>query len=414
MSITKNIEKRWQVEGVKYKRVGKGIRWQKTLRTADCAICGEHVVEEKEDQGFINWALLLNERDQTGRAPEACPTCIKKIHGDIIPAPRFAECRKCKVRQREKIFGVGWPGWGLTVNDGRRQSQEIIRNLTCPNCTIELAKLLGEKFVRGTWTDLTYASGSLLTSTHMTQNQANIEEASRRDKQALTIVWASASTIDVDATFLCMNELSEPLVSVNLTVDITASGANGLDDGDEAANTWYSIWVIFKPTTNTIAGLLSTSATAPTMPADYTKKRRVGWVRNDASSNFLKFYQIGNWWHWDIHHNVLSAGTAGTFTDIDCSAYVPSTSQLILVGAYAYGEAHDAWVYLRRDDSSEDGGNTFACGTKDTYGGDGSDVRWAGIGIVMSCDETQTIEYKKGGSGVVNATINLQGYYDLI
>ena len=52
--------------------------------------------------------------------------------------------------------------------------------------------------------------------------------------------------------------------AVNLTVDITVSGVNGLDTGSEAASTWYYIWVIYNGTT--VAGLLSTSATAPTMP----------------------------------------------------------------------------------------------------------------------------------------------------
>lgn len=411
--LLKNIEKRWQAEEVKYKYIGKEIKWRKTLRTADCAICKEHIIEEKEDQGFINWALLFNERDQTGRVPEICPECTKKIHGDIIPAPRFAECRKCKVRQREKIYGVGWPGWKLAVDDGRMpRPEEIVRKLICPNCTIELAKLLGEKFVRGSWTDLTYAAGSLLTSTKMTQNQANIEEASRHDKQALTVVWASTSTIDVDATLLCMDELSEPLTSVNLTIDITAGGANGLDGGAEGANTWYSIWVIFKPTTNTIAGLLSESATAPTMPADYTKKRRVGWVRNDNGSDFLKFYQIGNWWWWDIHYNVLTTvNAATTWTDIACSSYIPSTSNLMIVSVYSAdtnGEGTD--TFLRRNGASESGTHNFY---HRIHSSGATSIYFQVMTVMLSSDDSQIIEYKNS-SGDEHCTINVKSYYDPI
>lgn len=40
----------------------------------------------------------------------------------------------------------------------------------------------------------------------------------------------------------------------NIVVDITASGANGLDTGSEGASRWYSIWAIYNGTTK--AGLL--------------------------------------------------------------------------------------------------------------------------------------------------------------
>ena len=79
------------------------------------------------------------------------------------------------------------------------------------------------------------------------------------------------------------------LTSVNVTADITASGANGLDTGSEASSTWYSVWVIYNPGSGTTASLLSANMTTPTMPSGYTHARRVGFVYNDASSNFDNF-----------------------------------------------------------------------------------------------------------------------------
>ena len=83
------------------------------------------------------------------------------------------------------------------------------------------------------------------------------------------------------------------LRSVSLTIAGTSVGANALDAGTIAASTWYSVWVIYNGTTT--AGLLSTSATAPTMPGGYTHKARVGWIRTDASGNKypLSFKQVG-------------------------------------------------------------------------------------------------------------------------
>src|SRR4030095_5740620 len=61
--------------------------------------------------------------------------------------------------------------------------------------------------------------------------------------------------------------------NVNLTVNTATVGANGLDTGVLAATTWYSLWVIWNGTTT--SGLISLSATAPTMPGGYTHKARV-------------------------------------------------------------------------------------------------------------------------------------------
>lgn len=86
----------------------------------------------------------------------------------------------------------------------------------------------------------------------------------------------------------------QTLRAVNLTIAGTAVGvANGLDTGALAINTWYSVWVIWNGVTT--AGLLSLSATAPTLPAGYTHKARVGWVRTDGTGNKypLPFYQKG-------------------------------------------------------------------------------------------------------------------------
>jgi len=66
--------------------------------------------------------------------------------------------------------------------------------------------------------------------------------------------------------------------AVSLTLNTAGSGANGLDTGTLAANTWYYKWVINNGTTT--AALASLSATAPTMPSGYTYKARHAHIRN--------------------------------------------------------------------------------------------------------------------------------------
>lgn len=126
-------------------------------------------------------------------------------------------------------------------------------------------------------------------------------------------------------------------LSVSVTADITTLGAaNGLDTGAEASSTWYSKWVIYNPTTNTVASLLSISATAPTMPSGYTFKARVGWVRNDGSSNFLQFIQYGRRIQYIMGTNpnvsvvMASGSSSGVLTAVAVGNFVPSTASEII------------------------------------------------------------------------------------
>jgi len=71
--------------------------------------------------------------------------------------------------------------------------------------------------------------------------------------------------------------------------------ANGaLDTGAIANSTWYSVWEIMRTDTGVVDVLISTSATAPTMPASYTRKRRIGWIKTNGSAQWFTFLQIGD------------------------------------------------------------------------------------------------------------------------
>ena len=70
------------------------------------------------------------------------------------------------------------------------------------------------------------------------------------------------------------------------------TGNGGLDTGS-IANTTYHIFLIKRSDTGVVDALFSTSATAPTMPSNYDKKRRIGSVIR-ASAALLPFRQDGD------------------------------------------------------------------------------------------------------------------------
>lgn len=121
--------------------------------------------------------------------------------------------------------------------------------------------------------------------------------------------------------------------SVSVTADITVSGANGLDTGSENSSTWYYVWVIAKPD-GTVASLLSTSSSAPTMPSGYTFKALVSAVRNNGSSNFIASRQFGSVIWFEGKQNVLSAGAATIETPVATSGFVPPIASEVLLAAY--------------------------------------------------------------------------------
>jgi len=186
----------------------------------------------------------------------------------------------------------------------------------------------------------------------------------------ITLKYSAAAVWDSSAgeTFMA--------TSGTHTVVLGDSGANGLDGGIEASDTWYYVWVIYNPTTTTQAGLFSTSSTAPTMPAGYTYKKLVGVVRNNSSSNILKFNQAGSSYMYYEEYEILQNGSATGRTAVTTSSHIPAG--FAIQGSYnircdANAETGDnKWVKIFADSSS----NYFVIGSvKENEFGEGEDTQ---------------------------------------
>ena len=68
------------------------------------------------------------------------------------------------------------------------------------------------------------------------------------------------------------------------------SGNGGLDTGT-IANTTYHVWLIKRSDTNVVDALFSTSASSPTMPSGYDRKRRIGSIIRSGGT-ILSFNQL--------------------------------------------------------------------------------------------------------------------------
>lgn len=174
----------------------------------------------------------------------------------------------------------------------------------------------------------------------------------------LVAAWASASTITMTADKIVVGGRVKS--SLNLTLDITDSGENGLDTGVEANSAWYSLWCIYNPTSDTFSGLISASETSPTMPSGFTYKRRIGFFYNNSSGdidNFRIFNDIFTHWK-DVasggERSLAGTPTASAWTDHTIGATLaPSLELEILLGVNSTSGVGGAGItYLRAKGSS--------------------------------------------------------------
>lgn len=241
--------------------------------------------------------------------------------------------------------------------------------------------------------------------------------------------YASASTITI-ATGQWRDSTNVDTITVSspLTVDITVSGAGGRSEAAaEASNTWYYPYLIKKSSDGTVNAVLSTvneaSSGSITMPSGYDLKRQLPFaVRNNGSSNFLKFYVANGWPYrpmimWDdpsiadATYAVLSAGTATTAfsnpgggTNVSCSGFIPPISTL---GNFTYYTSYSS------------GSGTFFGQVKDP---DGISTTGEYVGIVnhlgqsiiigtglLGTDSSQNIAYKVSVS-TISLSIYVNGF----
>lgn len=146
----------------------------------------------------------------------------------------------------------------------------------------------------------------------------------------LQLSYTSATTVTV-AAGQCRDSSNQFDITLGAStvIDAGVNGVNGLDTGSLANSTLYYVYIISDSRSfNTPKLLLSTSATAPYVPAGYDILRRIGSVRTDGSAHFLKFYQSGSAsqrkYTWDAPISVLSGGNSTTFAAVDLSGAVPA------------------------------------------------------------------------------------------
>lgn len=113
-----------------------------------------------------------------------------------------------------------------------------------------------------------------------------------------------------DATNADTLTLASALVKQTDVAWAVGTNAGGLDTG-AVGNSTYHVWLIKRTDTGVVDALFSLSATAPTMPASYTLKRRIGSIVR-AGGAIKLFVQDGDKFVWKVPVTDVTAANPGT------------------------------------------------------------------------------------------------------
>jgi len=225
-------------------------------------------------------------------------------------------------------------------------------------------------------------------------------------RTSATVVTVSAGEVAITnsaGTIKCMRQNT-----ATTTIDMAgAAGVGAIDSGSaEQASTWYDLYAVADADATTFTAICTEQGTAP---IDVTYYRYIGSFFNDAAQNISNFSWFGNGSKITYIHDipvVLSTTIRAAFTAQSCSAGMPNTSTMAILGVYGNAQAAPASVSFYVRPTGYTGSETAHGGLQGAGG-----TRWGGsVQVVCGTDTSQSIDYKTTGSGLNAISLAVRGF----
>lgn len=173
--------------------------------------------------------------------------------------------------------------------------------------------------------------------------------------------------------------------NLSLTLNASTVGVNGLSTdisgGTLASSTWYYVWAIDNGSAG--ASVLSSSSTAPVLPAGYTTECRLGAVTTDSSADLMRIVQLGKHAQYIVGTDpanviIVANGVAGTYSVtspiLAPVAITGNSNSLPPTASVFYGIAEGDWKAGGGSPSLEVAPNSNWGGTNNGPGGSNGNV----------------------------------------
>jgi hypothetical protein len=165
--------------------------------------------------------------------------------------------------------------------------------------------------------------------------------------------------VTIDAELLLVEGYALTNLTQSLSLNVSGAGGiavGGSDTGTVAAGTWYHIYEIYNPANGNKNTLASVSAVSPTIPAGYTKKRRIGLCWTDGAANLYRFCQIDDWWEMNqIINQVGNAAATGLTWNTYTIPFYPAPLTRYVRMVWENTNANGGTLH-RRDKTAENSG----------------------------------------------------------
>jgi hypothetical protein len=137
-----------------------------------------------------------------------------------------------------------------------------------------------------------------------------------------SVVDAVAATGAASRLWLLLSDGKRYYADGTQTIDLTASGLGGLDTGTEASSTWYYGYAVPSATSGVFDVVASVTDPDSGGPTGYDAWRWLGAIRNNSSSDIVRFTQVGDWFYmypWGTENNLVNiSSSAPTFNSWPC------------------------------------------------------------------------------------------------
>lgn len=161
----------------------------------------------------------------------------------------------------------------------------------------------------------------------------------------LNVTWLTATTLRVEVGSCKDSTNAYDINSITtISINTASSGANGLDTGSMANDTWYAVYIIADSSlSNDEEALISLDDALPTLPGTHDLFRRIGWVKTEfAATSLHAFWQRGismkKEYNWELDKSVtiiLSEAQASIKTTLEFSSFAPTTCREVIFNAYS-------------------------------------------------------------------------------
>lgn len=197
------------------------------------------------------------------------------------------------------------------------------------------------------------------------------------------------------------------------------SGNGGIDTGSKANSTTYHVWLIKRPDTGVVDALFSTSASSPTMPTNYTLKRRIGAVLTDGSGNIRAFRQNGDWFVWSTP--VTDYNSTQTTTASSRALTLPGGISVLAKFHFLVSASSSAAVLFTSpldtdieplSATSSDITSTYVTHNKVDISGADSNVEFPGVGWAEIWTSTSRQVRCRASDATINLRIQTNGWMD--